>query len=40
MDSIGRRRLRPESAFTFLEQAARFQRESYEPVENPLSRMN
>jgi hypothetical protein len=39
VDSIGHRRLSPESAFTFPEQAARFQREGYEPVQRPLSRM-
>ena len=39
MDSIGHRRLHPESAFTFPEQAARFRREGYEPVQNLLSRM-
>jgi hypothetical protein len=37
--SIGHRRLRPESAFTFAGQAARFQRERYPPVQNLLSRM-
>jgi hypothetical protein len=37
--SIGHRRLRPESAFTFPEQTARFQRESHEPVQNLLNRM-
>ena len=39
MDSIGHRRLRPESAFAFPEQAARFRREGYEPVQNLLNRM-
>jgi len=39
VDSIGHRRLRPESAFTFPKQAARFQREGCEPVQNLLSRM-
>ncbi len=33
VDSIGHRRLRPESAFTFPEQAARFQREGYQPFQ-------
>jgi hypothetical protein len=37
VDSIGHRRLRPESAFTLPEQAARFQREGYQPVQNLLS---
>jgi hypothetical protein len=36
VDSIGHRRLRPESAFTFPEKAARFQREGYEPVQRPV----
>jgi hypothetical protein len=39
VDSIGHRRLRPESSFTFLEQAARFHREGYEPTQNLLSWM-
>ena len=37
MDSIGHRRLRPESAFTLPEQAARFQREGCQQVLNLLS---
>ena len=39
VDSIGHRWLRPESAFTFPEQAARFQREGYQPVQSLLSRV-
>lgn len=39
VDSIRHRRLRPESAFTFPGQAARFHREGYQPVQNLLSRM-
>jgi hypothetical protein len=39
VDSIGHRRLRPESAFTFPEQAARFQREGYQPIQDLLRRM-
>ncbi len=38
-DSIGHRRLSPESTFTFPDQAARFQRKGYKPVQRPLSRM-
>jgi hypothetical protein len=39
VDGIGDRWLCPESAVTFPEQAARFRAESYEPVQNLLSRM-
>ena len=44
MDSIGHRRLRLESSFTFLEQAARFHREGLradpKPIEPDVSRAN
>jgi hypothetical protein len=36
VDSIGHRRLRPQFALTFPEQAARFQREGCEPVQRPI----
>jgi hypothetical protein len=39
VDGLWHRRLRAESAFTFPEQAARFPRETYKPVQNLLSRM-
>src|SRR5260370_9126947 len=38
VDGIRHRRLRPESAFTIPEQAARFQRERCRPAERPLSK--
>ena len=36
MDSIGHRRLHPQSAFAFPEQAARFQREVYDPAQDSI----